>query len=95
MRDYELVFIVPPDVQDDDLTAVTSQVQSFIEREGGQVQKTDMWGMRRLAYPINNHWEGQYVLMHVALDPARVSSFERDLRLAEKVIRHLVVLREE
>jgi len=95
MRDYELVFIVPPDVQDDDLTAVTSQVQSFIEREGGQVQKTDMWGMRRLAYPINNHWEGQYVLMHVAQDPARVSSFERDLRLAEKVIRHLVVLREE
>jgi small subunit ribosomal protein S6 len=95
MRNYELMFIVTPEVEGDDLAATAARVQEYIEREGGTVQKSEPWGMRRLAYPIRNHWEGQYVLMDVMLDPERVSAFERDLRLVEEVIRHLIVLREE
>ena len=91
MRSYELVFIVRPDVQGDDLSAVTERVTGLVERSGGQVVQVEPWGLRRLAYPIQRQWEGQYVLMRLDMEPRGVAALERDLRLVEPVIRHLVV----
>ncbi len=95
MRQYELVFIVQPQVDEEGLTALIARVQQYIERDGGQVAKVEPWGLRRLAYPIQDFWEGQYVLVRFALDPLKVNALERSLRLVEGVIRHLVVAQDE
>jgi small subunit ribosomal protein S6 len=95
MRSYELVTIIHPDVDGDDLTATIDAVKSLVERAGGEVAEVKPWGSRRLAYPIQDQWEGQYVLMRVRLDPQDVAELERGLGLNEQVIRHLVVREEE
>jgi small subunit ribosomal protein S6 len=91
VRSYELVFIVHPEVDGDDFTAVVERATSLVERNSGQVAQTDFWGSRRLAYPIQNQWEGQYVLMQLELEPHGVLGLERDLVLVEPIIRHLIV----
>jgi small subunit ribosomal protein S6 len=82
---------VNPEVEGDDWNAVIERIKTLVERQGGQIASVDLWGMRRLAYPIQNHWEGQYVLMQLELGPQGVAELERDLALVEPVMRHLVV----
>jgi len=91
MRSYELVFIIHPEVDGDDLTAVMDRVTGLVERNSGKVTQVDPWGLRRLAYPIQKQWEGQYVLMQLELEPQGVTGLERGLGLVEEVMRHLVV----
>ena len=91
MRSYELVFIVHPEVDGDDLTAVVETVEGLVKRSGGEVAKVDLWGLRRLAYPIQKQGEGQYVLMRLELEPQGVAELERGLVLTEQIMRHLVV----
>jgi small subunit ribosomal protein S6 len=95
VRNYELVFIVHPEVDDEGLAAVVETVKDLVKRGGGRVAKVDLWGLRRLAYPIRNLGEGQYVLMHLHLAPEGVAELERSLKLSEQVIRHLVVRLED
>ena len=95
MRSYELVFIVHPEVDGDDLTAVIEKVEGLVERNGGKVTRIEPWGLRRLAYPIQKQWEGQYVLMRLELEAQGVAGLERALGLAEQVMRHLIVRVEE
>lgn len=91
MRSYELVFIVHPDLDDGDLQDTIADVASRVERSGGQVVRTDPWGVRRLAYPIQDSREGLYVLMDLELEPASVGPLERGLRLMDGILRHLIV----
>ncbi len=91
MRSYELIFIVHPEVDGDDLTAVVETVKGLVERSGGAVTEVEPWGLRRLAYPIQKQWEGQYVLIRLELEPQGVAGLERGLGLTEQVMRHLVV----
>jgi small subunit ribosomal protein S6 len=91
MRNYEFTFIVHPDVEDEGLAGVTEKVGQFITDGGGRVTSVDHWGRRRLAYPIQKQREGYYVLMQVQLDPRSIGELERNLKLTEEVIRHLLV----
>ena len=91
MRGYELIFIVRPELDQDDLTAVMERVTGLIDRNSGKVSRVEPWGLRRLAYPIEKQWEGQYVLMELELEPQGVAGLERDLGLVEPVMRHLIV----
>jgi len=95
MRSYELVFIVHPEVDGDDLTAVVDRVKSVVKRNGGTVTQIEPWGLRRLAYPIQKQWEGQYVLMLLELESQGVAGLERGLGLIEQIMRHLIVRAEE
>ena len=95
MRSYELVFIVHPEVDGDDLTAVIDRVEELVGRDGGQVVQTEPWGLRRLAYPIQKRWEGQYVLMRLELEPQGVAVLEHNIGLTEQIMRHLIVRVEE
>ena len=95
MRSYELIFIVRPEVDGDDLTATIDAVEKLVERGGGKVVQVKPWGLRRLAYPIQDQWEGQYVLMQLELESPGVTELERGLGLNEQVMRHLVVRVEE
>lgn len=91
MRDYELVCILRPATGDGDNAAVIERVKGFIDGLGGTITKCDEWGMRKLAYPIQGLREGYYVLLVFAMQPQVTKDLERDLKLTEAVIRHLLV----
>jgi small subunit ribosomal protein S6 len=95
MRNYEFTFIVHPDVEDEGIAGVTERVSQFIADGGGQVTSVDHWGRRRLAYPIQKQTEGYYVLMQVQLDPKSIGELERNLKLTEEILRHLLVRAED
>jgi small subunit ribosomal protein S6 len=90
MRDYELVFIVRPDLDDNAFKDVVERVRSWITEAGGTVSKVDLWGKRKLAYTIRKQKEGQYVLMKTQMQPTFSATLERNLRFLEPVMRFLV-----
>ena len=91
MRDYELAFIVKPNVDDNGVTAVVDKVSQFVKSANGEVASVDVWGRRNLAYPINNHREGIYVLFQAKMSPSALTELERNLKLSEEIIRYLLV----
>jgi small subunit ribosomal protein S6 len=95
VRDYELMYIVRPDVDEDGLRAAVDSVRSLIEGQGGEIRKTTNWGKRRLAYEVKHLRDGHYVIVEMRLDGARVAEIERALRIHDTVFRHLLVIQEE
>lgn len=96
MRRYELTVIISPDVPDDGVQdAIDRLVKRPVESGGGEVKDVDLWGRRKLAYPIQRHLEGSYVLTKLQLDPQQTDELERGLQISEEVIRHLLVRLEE
>lgn len=91
MREYELVFIVHPDLDENAFQEVVERVQGWITEDGGQITKTDLWGKRKLAYPIRKQTEGQYVLMNTQMNPQFGATLERNLRFLEPVLRFSVI----
>ena len=90
-RKYELVYIVSPDATDDQVAELHTQVESIIQRLHGQLEKTDNWGRRKLAYEIGRHKEGTYVLEVINGDGELMKEIDRRLKVTDLVIRHLVV----
>jgi small subunit ribosomal protein S6 len=91
VRSYEMVFIVHPDLDGDELDGVVNDVEELIKRNNGKKTKVEPWGLRKLAYPIKKQQEGRYFLMEFDLEPENITEMERVLKLTESVIRHLVV----
>ena len=94
MRSYELMFIVHPDLDESEFNEVVDKVKGWITDSGGQVDNLDLWGKRRLAYPIQKQLEGQYVLLNTQLDPTFYSDLEHNLGLQEPVMRFLITAEE-
>lgn len=95
LRDYELVVILNPEIGDDVISESLERLNQGITGRGGEVVETNHWGRRRLAYPISRHFEGNYVVSQIKMDPAEVPGFEGSLRISEEVIRHLIVKTDE
>jgi small subunit ribosomal protein S6 len=95
LRDYEILYIVRPELDEEQLQAAVASVGSLIENLGGTSQKTDVWGRRRLAYEVRHLREGQYVLTDFQIDPARVPEMEATLKISDTVFRHLIVRKPE
>jgi len=90
-RTYELMFIVRPDMTDEDLDKLISTLQSSVPAIGGTVQKVEKMGKRRLAYMVRRFHDGIYVLMVVEGGGAVIHELERRLRVTEPVIKFLTV----
>ena len=90
MRNYELVCIVQPELDETAFKAVVDRVSSWVTESGGSVDKVDIWGRRRMAYQIRKQREGQYVLLNLTLDPKATSELERNIRYLETVLRHML-----
>ncbi|MEN6392481.1 MAG: 30S ribosomal protein S6 [Anaerolineaceae bacterium] len=90
MREYELIFIVHPDLDENAFKEIVDRVTGWITEGGGQVLKADFWGKRQLAYPIKKHKEGQYMFLHIMMEPAFSAQLERNLRLSEPILRFLI-----
>ncbi len=87
MRNYEVIFIVHPDLDENALTGIVDRVKSWITDAGGAIDKVDVWGRRRLAYAIRKQREGQYVYVQAQMAPAFGNELDRNLRFLEPVIR--------
>ena len=90
-RKYELVYVVSPDASDDQVTALHTQVEETVTRLGGQLEKTENWGRRKLAYEIGRHKEGTYVLEVINGSGELMKELDRRLKVLDYVIRHLAV----
>ncbi len=91
LRDYELVFIVNPEIGDEVLEATVGNVSQFITSQGGIISGEERWGKRKLAYPIKRLEEGSYVLTRFKMRPESCKELETNLKISEEVLRHLLV----
>ena len=90
-RQYELIYVIAPDVDDAGVADLHARVEGIVTAGGGQIDKTDNWGRRRLAYEIDRHREGTYVLELFTGSGAIVSGLDRRLKVADNVLRYLIV----
>jgi small subunit ribosomal protein S6 len=90
-RQYELVYITPPDTTDEVLADLHQQIAAIVERFNGKIERTEPWGRRRLAYEINKQREGNYVLEVINGPAALTTELDRRLRVLDVVMRHLIV----
>ena len=93
-RDYELMYIVRPELDDDAVRGAVKSVRGLIEGQGGEVVKTTLWGKRRLAYEVKRLRDGHYVLVVFRADGSTIAPLERALRIHDTVFRHLLVQHE-
>jgi small subunit ribosomal protein S6 len=91
MRRYETIFIVRPNIAEDEIDAVISRTSSIIEGDGGTIINIDKWGLKKLAYLIKKESQGYYVYVNYAGIPASVSEAERIFRIDDKVLKYLTV----
>ena len=90
-RQYELIYVIAPDVDEAGVAELHARVEEIVSAGGGRIDKTDNWGRRRLAYEIERHKEGTYVLELFTGSGAIVAELDRRLKVNDNVLRHLVV----
>ena len=90
-RPYEVTLVFRPDLDEAAFTANLDKVKNRMTSAGGTVTQTNVWGRRRLAYPINKLTEGQYVLFLADLPAQALAGLEREFRLSEEILRFLIV----
>jgi small subunit ribosomal protein S6 len=96
VRKYELVTIISPQVADDEVEgAIERLIRRPVESQGGVCDEVNLWGRRKLAYPIKSQIEGNYVLTQLQLDPGKTRELEQGLLISEEVLRHLLVRLDE
>jgi len=95
MRKYETLYVLQPMLEEEAIKALVERFATLITEQGGQVEKVDEWGKRRLAYPIEDFREGYYVLMTFTADANTPQELERVYKITDGVIRYLIVREDE
>jgi small subunit ribosomal protein S6 len=90
-RQYELVYILPPDSSDQVVADLHTQVEGVVSRMNGQIERHEPWGRKRLAYEIGHNKEGFYVLEVINGSGELMKELDRRLKVMDQVIRHMVV----
>ncbi len=94
MINYEVMFIIDPALEDDAKEATIEAVKGIIAAEG-EVGNTDVWGMKKLAYPIQKKSEGYYVVIEFKAEPTLPKELDRRLKISDNVMRHLIINKDE
>jgi small subunit ribosomal protein S6 len=95
LRDYEVLYIVRADLDDDKVQDIVKRVNTLIEKAGGSIERTNIWGKRKLAYEVKHQKEGSYILQDFEIGQDRIPELEAALKITEEVLRHLVVRKPE
>ena len=96
MRNYEIMYILKADLEEAAREAEIQELQKLLEENGAQVKATDLkFGLRDLAYPINDETKGFYVVLKVSADETALSEFNRKVKIRPAVLRHLVTVDQE
>ena len=91
MNKYEAMYVVTPEMEDEAIKGVIEKFSGIITANGGEIEKTDEWGRKKLAYPIDYKTEGYYVLVNFAAAPELPRELERNFRNDESILRYMVV----
>ena len=91
MRHYEVMVILDPTLEERTVAPSLDQFLSVVKKDGGTVEKVDVWGRRRMAYEIDKHIEGIYAVVDLQANPAAVQELDRQLNLNESVLRTKVL----
>ncbi len=95
LRTYEALYIIQPDLGDDEIQAVAKQVESLITDNGGSIVRSEIWGKRKLAYQVDKWTEGCYVLLRYEAPAEFNKRLENYFRLSDSVIRFLITYFDE
>lgn len=90
-RQYELIYILPPDTTDEQAAELHTQIEGIVSRLHGQIERTENWGRRKLAYEIGHFKEGVYVLEVINGGGELMKELDRRLRVMDQVVRHIIV----
>ncbi len=88
MRKYETIFILDPDLEEEQTQSVTEKVKGIITQANGEILKVEDWGKRKLAYEVKKKSKGHYFLIHFLGTPALLSELERNFRVMDAVIKY-------
>ncbi len=91
MREYEVMYIVRPNIEEDAKKALVERFSEILTSNGAEIIESKEWGKRRLAYEINDFRDGYYQLMHVNAEAKAVDEFTRLAKISEDIIRQIVV----
>jgi len=91
LRNYELVLIISPEVEDERLGNTIENISQFITDKGGAVSDVEQWGKRKLAYPVKHFLEGNYVLTRFKVKPRFTRELKANLQISEDILRHLLL----
>jgi len=95
LRDYELLCLLSPEVDEERTEAVLTRIRDALEGSEAAIENVDHWGKRRLAYEVNGHRDGVYVLLKFKANPQALAELERVLGLTDDVMRHVVTRLDE
>lgn len=90
MNQYEVLYVITPELDEEADKVVMDKFAEIITTNGGEIEKTDVWGKRRLAYPIDYKTEGFYVLVTFSANPELPRELERNMRNDERLMRYMV-----
>ena len=90
-RTYEVVFIINPAADDNEVMRLSEAMQKIITNQGGSITKTEMMGRRQLAYEINHKREGVYVLLEVEGTGGEIAELERRMRVNDQILRYMTI----
>lgn len=93
MNKYEIMFIVKPDVEEEARTALIENFKNILTNGEGTVDNVNEWGLRDLAYEIQDYKKGYYVVVDATTTPANIAEFERLSRINANIMRHLTLRR--
>ena len=91
MREYELAFIVSPELDETPTSELVEKIEGWITDAGGIIEKKEVQGRKKFSYVINKMKEGQYFLFEIKLPPAEVAPLERRLQLEEFIMRYMTL----
>ena len=91
MKGYETVIILHPDLTEEEVKGAAEQFSGIITEQGGEIRKSDIWGLRKLAYKVKGQEKGNFVWFLFSGPPQTVSELERNLRISEHSIRYMTV----
>ena len=95
MRKYETLYVLQPMLEEEAIKALVERFATLITEQGGQVEKVDEWGKRRLAYEIQGYQEGFYVLTNFKSPVETAQELDRIIKITDNVLRYLIIKIEE
>lgn len=95
MRQYELMMVIRPDLEEEAQKAVVEKAKGIITAGGGVVEKEDLWGKRKLAYEIKHYHDGYYAVLGFQAGSEVPKELDRVLRITDEVLRHMIVRPED
>lgn len=93
MKKYETIFILNPEITEEEVSSTVDKVKSIIETHEGTVENVDIWGKKRLAYEVNKKNDGYFILLHFTSCENLPKELDRNLKIMDNVMRHIIVNR--